>query len=51
MKELHIRVKEQLLKSSQEYKHKEDQHLRKLQFEFGDLVLAHLRKERFPRGT
>jgi hypothetical protein len=28
-----------------------DQHRRQLQFEVGDLVLAHLRKERFPRGT
>jgi hypothetical protein len=25
--------------------------MRQLQFEVGDLVLAHLRKERFPRGT
>ena len=25
--------------------------MRQLQFEFGDLILAHLRKERFPRGT
>jgi hypothetical protein len=44
-------VKERLLKSSQEYKHRADQHRRQLQFEFGDLVLAHLRKERFPKGT
>jgi hypothetical protein len=51
MKELHNRVKERLLKSSQEYKRREDQHRRQLQFEVGDLVLAHLRKERFPRGT
>jgi hypothetical protein len=51
MKELHSRVKERLLKSSQEYKRREDQHQRQLQFEFGDLVLSHLRKERFPRGT
>jgi len=28
-----------------------DQHWRQLQFKVGDLVLAHLRKERFPRGT
>jgi hypothetical protein len=28
-----------------------DQHRQELQFEVGDLVLAHLRKERFPRGT
>jgi hypothetical protein len=51
MKELHSRVKEQLLKSSEEYKRKADQHRRQLRFEVGDLVLAHLRKERFPRGT
>jgi hypothetical protein len=40
-----------LQNSSQEYKHRADQHRRQLQFEVGDLVLAHLRKERFPRGT
>jgi hypothetical protein len=40
-----------LKNSNQEYKHREDQHRRELQFEVGDLVLAHLRKERFPRGT
>jgi hypothetical protein len=51
MKELHSRVKERLQSSSQEYKHKVDQHRRELQFEVGDLILAHLRKERFPRGT
>jgi hypothetical protein len=39
------------LKSSQEYKRRADQYQRQLQFEVGDLVLAHLRKERFPRGT
>ena len=37
--------------SSQEYKRRADQHRRQLQFEVGDLVLAHLRKERFPRGA
>ena len=51
MKELHSRVKERLQNSSQEYKRRADQHRRQLQFEVGDLVLAHLRKERFPRGT
>ena len=44
-------MKERLLKSSQEYKRRADQHRRQLQFEVGDLVLAHLRKEIFPRGT
>jgi hypothetical protein len=51
MKELHIQIKEQLQNSSQEYKRREDQHRRELQFEVGDLILAHMRKERFPRGT
>jgi hypothetical protein len=51
MKELHSQVKERLQNSSQEYKHREDQHRRQIQFEVGDLILAHLRKERFPKGT
>jgi hypothetical protein len=51
MKELHSRVKERLQSLSQEYKNREDQHRRQLQFEVGDLILAHLRKERFLRGT
>jgi hypothetical protein len=44
-------VKQRLIDSNQEYKCRADQHRRQLQFEVGDLVLAHLRKERFPRGT
>src|SRR3984957_1803466 len=51
MKELHSQVKERLQNSSQEYKRRADQHRRQLQFEVGDLILAHLRKERFLRGT
>jgi hypothetical protein len=51
MKELHSQVKEQLQNSSQEYKHRADQHQRQLQFKVGDLVLTHLRKERFSRGA
>jgi hypothetical protein len=51
MKELHSQVKERLQNSSQEYKRRADQHKRQLQFEVGDLVLPHLRKERFLRGT
>jgi hypothetical protein len=51
MKEIHIRVKERLQNSSREYKRRADQHRRELQFEVGDLILAHMRKERFPRGT
>jgi hypothetical protein len=37
--------------SSQEYKCRVDQRRRELQFEVNDLILAHLRKETFPRGT
>jgi hypothetical protein len=51
MKELHGRVKQRLMDSNQEYKRRADQHRRQLRFEVGDLVLAHLRKESFPRGT
>jgi hypothetical protein len=51
MKELHSQVKQRLLDSSHEYKRRADQWKRQLQFEVGELVLAHLRKERFPRGT
>jgi hypothetical protein len=51
MQKLHNQIKEQLQNNSREYKCRVDQHRRKLQFEVGDQVLAHLRKERFPRGT
>jgi hypothetical protein len=51
MKKLHNQIKEKLQNSSRDYKHRADQHKRQLQFEVGDQVLAHLRKERFPRGT
>jgi hypothetical protein len=40
-----------LQNSSQEYKCKVDQHRREIQLEVGDQVLAHLKKERFPRET
>jgi hypothetical protein len=36
---------------SQEYKHRANQHRRQLQFEVGYLILAHLRKEIFLKGT
>jgi hypothetical protein len=51
MQELHAQVKKQLQKTNQEYKRRADQRRKQLQFEVGDMVLAHLRKERFPRGT
>jgi hypothetical protein len=51
MQELQTEVKQRLQKSNQEYKCKSDQRKRQLQFEVGDMVLAHLRKEMFLRGT
>jgi hypothetical protein len=51
MEELHNQIKEQLKKSSSEYKCRDDQHRRNLEFEFGDQFLAHIRKEIFSRGT
>jgi hypothetical protein len=51
MQELHTQVKQRLMKVNQEYKRRADQRKRQIQFEVGDMVLAHLRKERFPRGT
>ena len=51
MQKLHSQIKGKLQISSQEYKRRVDQHRREIQFEVGDQVLAHLRKERFPRGT
>jgi hypothetical protein len=51
MEKLHSQIKGQLESSNQKYKHRANQHHRELQFEVGDQVLAHLRKERFPRGT
>jgi hypothetical protein len=44
MHELHNKIKERLQSSNQEYKRREDQHRRELQFQVGDLVLAHLIK-------
>jgi hypothetical protein len=51
MQKLHSQIKGQLQSSNHEYKRRAYQHRRELQFEVGSQVLAHLRKERFPRGT
>jgi hypothetical protein len=51
MERLHSQIKGQLESSNEKYKNRANQHCRELQFEVGDHVLAHLRKERFPRGT
>jgi hypothetical protein len=51
MQKLHSQIRGNLQNSSQEYKRRADQHHKEIQFEIGDQVLAHPRKERFPRGT
>ena len=51
MQKLHNQIKEQLQNNSREYKHRVDHHRIEIQFEVGDQVLSHLKKERFPRGT
>jgi hypothetical protein len=51
MKKLYDRVKDQLQDISLKYKSRVDQKRREVQFEVGDEILDHLRKERFPRGT
>jgi hypothetical protein len=50
MQKLHDRVREKLQDNNKKYKRKDDQRRREIQFEVGDEVLYHLRKERFPRG-
>ena len=50
MSDLHEQVKLKLIDSGQRYKQQADLKRREVQFNVGDEVLAHLRKERFPRG-
>lgn len=50
MSELHEQVKHRLQESGYKYKQREDLKRREVNFEVGDMVLAHLRKEIFPRG-
>jgi hypothetical protein len=51
MQKLHDHIKEQLQDNSKKYKSRENEKRREVTFEVGDQVLAHVRKERFPRGT
>ena len=48
--EIHEHVKHKLQDSNYKYKLRVDVKRRETKFEVGDLVLDHLRKERFPRG-
>jgi len=49
IKDIHDQVREQLKKSVETYKKHVDLKRRNVQFKVGDLVLAHLRKERLPK--
>lgn len=49
--ELHKEMKNTLEKSTIKYKEHVDVHRRVQEFYIGELVMAHLRKERFPQGT
>jgi hypothetical protein len=51
MQELQERVKQRLQESNNKYKQREDMRRRPVDFQVGDLVMAYLRKERFPTGT
>jgi hypothetical protein len=50
MQELQERVNEKLQDNNNKYRHREDLKQRQLDFEVGDLVMEHLRKEMFLRG-
>jgi len=50
MSELHEKVKLRLQDSVQKYKQQADSKQREVQFNVGDEVLAHLCRERFPKG-
>ena len=51
IQELHNQIKEQLKTNSNEYKNRANKHMRNLEFEVGDQVLAHIRDAIFLRGT
>lgn len=45
------KVTRRLQETNNNYKQKSNERRVQLDFEVGDLVMAHVRKERFPRGT
>jgi hypothetical protein len=51
MQELHEQVKQKLQASNNKYKQRTGLERRKKIFKEGELVMAHLRKEQFPKGT
>ena len=51
MHELQENIKRRLQESAEKHKQREDLKRREVNFQVGDLVMAYLRKERFPKGT
>lgn len=51
IQELHEEVKKKLQRNNLKYKARADLKWREVNFEEGDLVMVHLKKDRFPRGT
>ena len=51
MEEIQFEVRNKLQTSNSSYKYARDKHRREKIFHEGDLVMVHLRKERFPVGT
>ncbi|KAL5787811.1 hypothetical protein ACOSP7_004760 [Xanthoceras sorbifolium] len=49
--QVHSEVKQKLEQSNAKYKSDADKHRRFKSFDIGDLVMVHLRRERFPVGT
>lgn len=48
---LHTEVLEHLTKTTKSYKKEKDKKRREVRFQIGDLLMAHLKKKRFPAGT
>nr|GEU35783.1 retrotransposon protein, putative, Ty1-copia subclass [Tanacetum cinerariifolium] len=50
IQELHMQVRERIIKHNMQYQHRANQHRKRMVFDEGDLVWIHLRKERFSGG-
>ncbi|GKA88710.1 hypothetical protein Tco_0810474 [Tanacetum coccineum] len=50
IQDLHMQVREQIVKHNLQYQQRANQHRKRVVFNEGDLVWIHLRKERFPGG-
>ena len=51
IREMHEEVKQKLQSNNLRYKSREDLKSREVNFEEGELVMVHIKKDQFPRGT